>query len=410
MIKKLRWKFIAVAMLSLSLVLLVVLGCINWMGYQKVVSDADDILALLSANQGDFPPEEPPRNQPGDHPQSMSPETPYESRFFSILLDETGQPLQADLGRIAAVDQETALDYAAQVLASGRTAGFFGEYRFLRCEEAGGTRIIFLDCSRGLSGARTTLLSSLLVTLGGLSAVFFLLVILSKRIIRPVIESYEKQRRFITDAGHELKTPLTTIGADADLLELECGDNEWLTDIRRQTQRLTGLTEDLIYLSRMEEEHPRLQPIEFPLSDVAEEMAHSFQALAKRQGKELEVQIQPMLSFTGDEKALGQMCSILLDNALKYSPEGGHISFQLSRQGRTIRLAVTNTTAQPVDRGQLEHFFDRFYRGDPARNSKTSGYGLGLSIARGIVQAHRGKIWAEAPDDGAISILVSLTA
>lgn len=235
-----------------------------------------------------------------------------------------------------------------------------------------------------------------------------LLLLLSKRIVRPVAESYEKQKQFITDAGHELKTPLTIIGADADLAEMECGENQWIQDIRRQTQRLTELTQDLIYLSRMEEEGLSLQSIDFPLSDVAEEMAHSFLPLAQNQGKRLEIAVQPMLSFRGDEKSIRQLCSILLDNALKYSPQEGELLFRLEKQGKNILLSVSNTTSQPIKKEELCHLFDRFYRTDPSRNSQTGGYGLGLSIARSIVTAHKGKIRAESPQESVLTIQVTL--
>lgn len=199
-----------------------------------------------------------------------------------------------------------------------------------------------------------------MLALVGLGAVLVLLLILSGRIIRPVAESYEKQKRFITDAGHELKTPLTIISADTDLAEMECGENEWLEDIRRQAQRLTGLTEDLIYLSRMEEAQPRLQFLEFPISDVVEEMAQSFLAPARSQDKKLEIEVKPMISCNGDEKAVRQLVSILMDNALKYAPPGGHLTLRLERQGRTVVLTVSNTTVYPVDKESLEHLFDRF--------------------------------------------------
>ena len=235
-----------------------------------------------------------------------------------------------------------------------------------------------------------------------------LLLLLSKRIVRPVAESYEKQKQFITDAGHELKTPLTIIGADADLAEMEWGENQWIQDIRRQTQRLTELTQDLIYLSRMEEEGLSLQSIDFPLSDVAEEMAHSFLPLAQNQGKRLEIAVQPMLSFRGDEKSIRQLCSILLDNALKYSPQEGELLFRLEKQGKNILLSVSNTTSQPIKKEELCHLFDRFYRTDPSRNSQTGGYGLGLSIARSIVTTHKGKIRAESPQESVLTIQVTL--
>lgn len=426
MIKRLRRKLIVAYMVSLAIVLTVILGGVNLMSYHKVVSDADAVLALLDANGGAFP-KNPGKQQepsagdilPDDVPvgkrdpfgqRVMSPETPYESRFFSVLLGEDGQVLRIDTGQIAAVDEEEAAVYAQNVFDSGRSSGFSGDYRYLLCEDTQGSLIIFLDCGRSLSSFRMTLLASVLLALLGLLAVLVLLLIVSRRIVRPMAESYEKQKQFITDAGHELKTPMTIISADADLAEMEFGENQWISDIRRQAQRLTGLTNDLIYLSRMEEEQPKLQLIDFPLSDVTEEMAQSFQSLAKSQEKEFSLHIQPMLSFHGDEKAIRQLLSILLDNALKYSPTGGRLELRLEKQGRMILLTVSNTSAQPMEQDKLSHLFDRFYRTDQSRNSQTGGYGLGLSIARSVVLAHKGKIRAESLDGETLTVLIHLPA
>ena len=420
MIGRLRRKLIVACMVSLAIVLAVILGGVNLMSYHKLVSDADAVLTLLDANGGAFPKNHgagmippdsaPPAKQDLFGQGGMSPETPYESRFFSVLLSEDGQVLQTDTGQIAAVDEEEAAVYAQNVFLSGSSSGFWGNYRYLLCQDEQGSLIIFLDCGRSLSSFRMTLLASVLLALLGLLAVLVLLLIVSRRIVRPVAESYEKQKQFITDAGHELKTPMTIISADADLAEMECGENQWIADIRRQAQRLTGLTNDLIYLSRMEEEQPKLQLIDFPLSDVAEEMAQSFQALAKSQEKEFSLHIRPMLSFTGDEKAIRQLLPILLDNALKYSPAGGQLELGLEKQGRTIVLTVANTSAQPIEQGKLPHLFDRFYRTDQSRSSQTGGYGLGLSIARSIVLAHKGKIRAESPDGRTLTFVVHLPA
>lgn len=410
MMRALRRKLIVATMLSLTVVLTVILGGVNLMSRQKMVAEADAILAVLAENQGSFPhrgfPRDPMPQRPTGAP-GMSPETPYESRYFSVLLDADGRILQTDTGQVAAIDDETANAGAAKILATGRTTGFWEQYRYLRSEESDGTRLIFLDCTRSLSSLRTTLLYSIALALLGLGTVLVLLLLLSQRIIRPVAESYEKQKRFITDAGHELKTPLTIISADTDLAEMECGENQWLTDIRRQAQRLTALTHDLIFLSRMEEQ-PQLQLLDFPLSDLVEETAKSFLAPAKSQGKTLSLSIQPLLSCTGDEKSLRQLLSILLDNALRYAPSGADIAVELQSKGRSILLRVSNPMAHPLDKAALEHLFDRFYRGDAARSA--GGYGLGLSIARSIVAAHRGKIRAECPDGVTLTMAVTLPA
>ena len=410
MIRKLRRRLVGAAMLALALVLTAVLGGINWMSYRKVVRDADDILTVLSENDGKFPQrgenEVPPPAGEGDPGHGMSPETPFESRYFTVLLDADGAVLRTDTGRIAAVDAETAQADALAVWQSGGS-GFRGDYRYAVSAQDGNTLVIFLDCGRSLSAFRSTLLASAAVSVAGLAAVFLLLLLFSGRIVRPMAESYEKQRQFVTDAGHEIRTPLTIIRADAELAGMDCGPNEWLQDIARQTDRLTGLTNDLIFLSRMDEDAPAQQRIEFPISDVAEEMAQSFLAPARMQGKTMEISVEPMLSYCGDEKAIRQMLSILLDNAVKYSPEGAQLSLRLERQGRGIRLTVQNPSAQPLDPARLDRMFDRFYRGDPAR-SETSGYGLGLAIVQSVAAVHRGKVRARCPEQNVLQITVSL--
>lgn len=177
-----------------------------------------------------------------------------------------------------------------------------------------------------------------------------------------MVESYEKQKRFITDAGHEIKTPLAIISADVDVLEMEYGENEWLEGIQTQVKRLASLTNDLVYLSRMEETEEKLQMIEFPFSDVVSETAQSFQGIAQATGKQFQCSVVPMLSLNGNEKAIRQLVSILLDNAMKYSPEGGKVALSAEKQGRYIHLSVWNTTVFPVEKQNLSHIFERFYR------------------------------------------------
>lgn len=405
MIRKLRLKFVLAAMLSL----LVVLGCIlvpvNLFSYRKIVTDADRTLQMLV---------QPPARNPAERPQAMhrdmhagwmkemGRELPFENHFFSVTLNADGTAGAIDLERIFSVEEAQAVEAAQYAAQSGKTTGFYGTFRFLVLPKENGTMTVFLDCERSLSVFTSTMTASLLVSAVGMGAVLILLLILSGRIVKPVAESYAKQRQFITDAGHEIKTPLTIISADSDLIELEAGESEWLDDIRRQTKRLTDLTNDLIYLSRMDEEQPSIQAVEFPISDVVEEAAQSFQSLARQQGKPLRLQIQPMLSFTGSEKDIRQLVSILLDNALKYTPDSGSISLNFRQEGRSLLLSVTNDTQNSMDKDMLSRLFDRFYRTEASRSS--SGYGLGLSIARSIVTAHKGKIKAESPKERVLTI------
>lgn len=233
---------------------------------------------FLMENGGTFP-----KQEWENEKVAFSPELPYESRYFSVDLSEDGTVQSSDTGQIAAVDFSMAVRYAKSILKSGKTQGFVGNYRYLVSDDADKVQIVFLDCGRTLSGFWRFLVISVWVAAFGLVAVFILIFLFSKRIIRPMSENYEKQKRFITDAGHEIKTPLTIIDADADVLEMELGENEWLADIRNQTRRMTALTNDLIYLSRMEEAKNGMPMIDFPLSDVTEEVAH--EALVKEELK-----------------------------------------------------------------------------------------------------------------------------
>ena len=234
-----------------------------------------------------------------------------------------------------------------------------------------------------------------------------LMIFFSGKIVKPFLEAYQKQKQFITNAGHELKTPLTIIDADLEILQMDFGENEWIEDIKGQSKRLADLTNQLILLSRMEEGEMQFQMIEFPFSDRVEETVLSFQNVAKTKNQSFHTQIEPMLSLIGDEKSLGQLVTILLENAVKYTPEHGHISVTLEKQKNTLCLQVYNTV-DFIAKEKLAHLFDRFYRTDESRNSQTGGYGLGLSIAQAIVKAHNGKISASTKDEKSLLITVSL--
>lgn len=399
MIGKLRAKLIGISMISMLVVLLTIVGTINVVSYQKIISDADSILSVLEENGGKFPKMQPPptAHQFDGKPKYKSPELPYESRYFSVALDTSGQVITSDIKKIAAVDEEQAVTYAHTVLEKGREKGFLGDYRYIVQTSDTQTLIIFLDCGRSLSSFRSNLITSVWVSFLGLTAVFILIILFSKYAIGPVAESYEKQKRFITDAGHELKTPLTIINADAEILSMDFGENEWVQDIQNQVKRLTGLTEDLTYLSRMDENQSALQFLEFPFSDLVSETAQSFHALALTQNKEFHLNIEGNLSLRGDEKALSHFITILLDNAVKYCPEGGTITLSLEKKGRFICLKVFNTTDSALPQN-LNQLFDRFYRGDQSRSSQIEGYGIGLSIAQTIVLSHKGKLSASSAD------------
>jgi len=405
MIKKLQIKFILIATTSILLVLLVIIGGANIISWNNVKVRADNILSLLAENDGSFPVFGGKMPPP---PPGMTLETPHESRYFYVVFDmDSNAVVRTETRRIARIDTDKALEYANAALKKATSNGFVEQYRYLRTDDGEHTRILFLDCARSIDAFQSSLLASVGTSLIGYMIAAALIIILSNRVVRPISESYEKQKRFITDAGHEIKTPLAIISADADLLEMEVGEIEWLKDIKNQVQRLTGLTNDLVMLTRMEEADKTMPMIEFSLSDAVLEAAMPFQAPAQTQDKQFICDVQPMLSLNGNEKSIHQLVTLLLDNALKYSPPEGNIALNLKKQNRNIYLTVRNTTSEPIAHTDLDRLFERFYRADPSRNSEIGGYGIGLSVAKAITEAHGGKIYASSTDGNSLTITVS---
>jgi len=430
MIGKLRKKFILAAIAAVILVLLLLIGAINLLNYRSLVADADTTLQILSANRGSFPrqmlreqdrpaeqgalPDEggpPPDEGPNGFFASRrggSGELAYQSRYYSVWFAADGSVSRINLDNLASLTEAEALTLAERVYGAGKARGFADAYRYCRTSGDGETLLLLLNCERELSTFRSFLCVSIAISAAGTLAVFLLLLLFSGRIVRPIADSYAKQKRFITDAGHELKTPITIIRADADVLgsELE-EENEWITDIRRQTGRLAELTEDLIYLSKMEEENPALRLQELSLSELVGETAQSFQSLALSKGMAFRSAVAPDLSVNGDEKALAKLVSILLDNAMKYAPENGSVELTLEQSGKNARLVVKNSTA-PMAKGSAERLFERFAREDSSRNSESGGFGLGLAIAKAVTEAHRGKIRAESEDGLSLTVTAEL--
>ncbi len=408
MIKSLRRKFIAIAMASV----IIVLGCImviaNLVNYSSVNRDADAKLTILEENDGIFP----RGGEPGDglklQGYGISAETPFDTRYFSVRLKEDGTLLAVDTGKIAAVSTETAAAYAAELWSRGAESGFQDSYKYRAVTQADGTVLyLFLDCTRELDTFYAFLLTSLLVSGVGLLLVFLLVLLFSRLLLRPVAESYQKQRQFITDASHELKTPLTIIDASADVLEMENGKNEWTGSIKKQVARLASLTEKLVFLSRMEEAGDHSPRTDFSLSDAVLETARSFEPLASAQGKTMLLEVAPNITLHGQESAIRQLVSILLENAVKYTEEGDAITLSLRASGKLKTLVVANP-APNLTPGKWDVLFERFYRADVSRSSETGGYGIGLSVAAAIVAAHKGKIHARCTEEHQMLFTVTL--
>ena len=272
------------------------------------------------------------------------------------------------------------------------------------------TLIVVLDATNQLKDNET--LVTLSLWMSGVSFVFFLTIvtILSGKVIEPFVRNYEKQRRFITNAGHELKTPLAIISANNELVELMNGESEWTKSTSDQVKRLTDLINGLVSLARLEEqEHVELVLSDLDFSAIAEDAAEDFKGPVIRDGKKFTMEIQPDIHVKAEEKSLFELVTILVDNANKYCDPEGTVIVRLDSVGRTrkrARLAISNTyrEGKNVD---YSKFFERFYREDESHNSKKSGFGIGLSMAESMVKLFKGSISASYKDD-AITFTVIL--
>ena len=506
MLKKLRRKFIAIAMLSVSIVLIAIVGTINIANYMSTNEALDARLKLIAGNGGTFPDllergsrgeegnntgtentntntsgntadestnkgtstrKEPPSGRtdvqpPEDMNQAdlnddnlkqnalkendfkendlkrhgISPESQFDTRYFTVTINSKGEVENIDTSKIASVSSENAAEYAKKLWKSGKKgdgkSGFADNCKYLTVDEDGATMYIFLSCQRELSTIKTYILASVGISVFGLLVVFIMIYFFSGRILKPVSESYEKQKRFITDASHEIKTPLTIIDANTEVIEMMEGENEWTSSTRKQIARLTSLTEKLVFLSRMDEEATKLEMLEFSLSDAILDTAEPFKAVARTKGKKLTIDVTDKILFTGDEKTIRQLISILLDNAIKYSgcnsvscekatqtqnncvtttgDPAPEIELTMRPSGKNRIITVWNTVDDTanIKKGRQDMLFERFYRTDASRNSKTGGFGIGLSAAYAIVKAHKGKITAESKDGRSIKFTIVL--
>lgn len=413
MIKRLRNRFIRIATLSVAAVMLLLTVILNVANYSSIDRDQQQTLNLIYENQGTIPgmqtppdststsgAETAPAQKPDKKPDRsgsgpFTAETPFSTRFFVLRYRDDGTLVQSDFGKIASVTEEDTQTYLDIALAHGEGYGYTGTYRFLVSHTGDDKNmVIFLDCYQGMRSIRTVLVWSLVADAACILLVFLLVVLLSRKAIDPVVRSAQQQKQFITDASHELKTPITVIATCLRVLEMETGKQKWIDKAQGQTEKLTELVNSLVTLSRMDEEESPLHPEEFAVSDAVSETAESFVDFARSKGHELQISITPDLTYLGDEYTVRQLVSILLDNAIKYALPDTPIAISLEKARRSIVLRTTNQfdNANEVEPKKL---FDRFYRADPSRSAGTGGFGIGLSIARGIAEGHKGRIYAQ---------------
>lgn len=329
------------------------------------------------------------------------------STFYAVAYSDSGEVISVYNGNNALQSEESILQITDQILKSKKTGGRTGNMTYLVEERDGYTLVAMIDGTIN-SGNQTLLIKQMLIIGGAALAVLAVIsVFLAKRIVKPLEENDKNQKRFVSDAGHELKTPIAVISANSELLKRDVGENEWLNNINYENERMSELVKQLLMLSKAENKDIPKETLD--LSKLTDGEVLPFESLAYEKGKQIKSDIEQGLTVKGNPNQLRQLVSILLDNAVSHGT-GNVIELTLKRERHNANLTVTNDAAQ-MSADQLSHLYDRFYRTDEARNEDGSHYGLGLSIAKAVADAHGGHITAAYKDGKAVfTALIPLEA
>ena len=411
MLKKLQHRFVAIAMFALSIMFMVQLVAVNVINLYQRDSETREILQIIADNNGVLPGGNDTENALTSFLNpfgklEINVETPYSTRYFVVELRKN-VATRISTEHIAAVSDEAAYEYASEVYRRGPGFGVVGPYRYFYKQGAEKSIMVFIDVTRDLQLSFALMSISSIVTFITLCVILVPVWWLSKKALKPVEEAMEKQKQFITDAGHELKTPIAIISADAEVMELCQGENEWLTNIKKQTVRMNTLVKNLVDLSKLGEEADSKKHTVFDISEAVIDTASNFEATARATGKNFTYSAARDLRYNGNEEEIRQLISILCDNAMKYTNENGTVKLNMYKVGKTVQIDVYNT-CDYVDPATVTRLFDRFYRADSSRSRETGGYGIGLSVAKAIVERHKGKIRAVTDGTTAITFRISL--
>jgi len=397
MFRKLKIRFILLASAAIVCILLTMIAVLNSVRFLQTNGEIQAVLNILSANNGDFPSvEETAESLQNDR---ITIDTIYQYRYFSVVYKEDKTLYSTNLDHLSNLSKEQALSYANKVIKNSRSSGVFKvgsqfySYQITQDSKSKRYLLVCLDSTNYLESRNDFFWLS--IQLCFYSFIFFVLVVsgFSNFAIRPYIKNYENQKRFITNAGHELKTPLAIISANTELQELMTGENEWTESTKDQVKRLSNLINQMVVLARLEEQ-PDVTLVDVNFSEVVKKVAGNFKSVIEKAGKKYEIKLQEDIHVKATEDELYELVSILIDNACKYCDEDGQIFVTLTKakRGKRARLTVANSYAdgKNVD---YSRFFDRFYREDESHNQKQPGYGIGLSMAESLVRIFKGRIW-----------------
>jgi signal transduction histidine kinase len=395
MIRRMRFKFISIAMGAMVILLVTILITINL--YMKSTSNHQIDIFLHEAieNEGRLTtPRNGPKAPPGEVPIIEG---------FSMYMTADGDLLNVieDDG----MDLEILTEYGWAAIEEGEAIGSIDDYRYNISEYGEGYLIVFADAS--VQNEMLERLLGLSYIIGGISLglLFLVVVVLSKFVTKPVEMAFEKQKRFISDSSHELKTPLSIISANLDMLKMEVGDNKRIDSMKDGIKRMNGLVHELLVLARTEHDKTSFRPVE--LSHVMDRVILPFEVIAYEHGNRIESNIEAGVIVKGDEEDLKKMVGSLVENAIKYSRENTTIQVDLHKKGDHAVIEVFNEGIG-VTKEQKEKLFEKFYRVDDSRQRETGGYGIGLSIVKNVVDKHKGKIHVESIPDEYIVFRITL--
>ena len=411
MIKQLQRKFVFSAMLAITVLLIVVLGAVNIFNTISENQKTDKLLSTLAEVENSaitlMLPEV--RGSWDLFSQVVTQDDTLGAIYFVAREDVFGNIRTIDTSHIKSVDVKEAGEYILEVRKKAKESGTIGRFKYIIIPTVGnfGKTYIFLDITKQVSGVWQVMFLSVLVGVLCWIAMLFLIILLSKRAIKPIAVNIEKQKQFVTDAGHEIKTPLAIIMANTDALELHYGKNKYSKNIRGQIVRLKGLTQDLLSLAKMEESADVKVKTIFSITTVLEENLYQFEEALLVKGVLVQKNIQPNLNINSNREQVQRLISILLDNATKYVSQNGHLEIYLSIVNKHVNFVVANT-AENLENLELDKLFDRFYRGDDARTQKSGGYGIGLSAAKTIVDALKGTITVQKQNENKIIFVIKL--
>ncbi len=407
MMKTLRRKFVFFAMAAVTVLLLVLIVAINGLNWYLSQHREDAIMTELVSADGmfdnrdfrgrppAFSPAVPFSPPPNDNPMRSTP-------FFIVETDVNGGILQTNVDRIFSMESDDAEAYALKVLQKGTPSGQIDGYMYRVKETENGKKLFFMDISRQRESLLVTLSVSVTIAVFSWLIVLVFVILISGRVVHPIIAGMEKQKRFITDAGHELKTPLAIIQSNNDAMTLIHGENKYNRNIKSQVLRLNDLMSNMLTLAKLDEE------VEIPMemldvSALAAEILPVYRDTAETKGLHMKFEIKPDIILKSNRDSLTKLITILLDNAIKYTSENGEISFTLDKASGHVRITEENSCEidPDIDPNQL---FERFYRGDKARTQQAtgSGFGIGLSVAHSICDSLGGRLSAEFPSEGKI--------